>query len=154
MGTLLKRQCVTLFFLVLLNINIYHGMTLSLEPPRGNSLKMKRRTYELKYVYKCNNKTWVPVSASAMLVNISDSKISLGSYSLEYSLAKTKLVGTWNISNDDVDTSESGSPISIVAINEIASKSVQILQALNNFWQRPTSIKTLGLHIRCPTFNV
>jgi hypothetical protein len=66
-------------------------------------------------VYKCNNRTWVPVSASAILVNISDSKISLGSYSLEYSPAKPKLVGTWNLSNNDADTSESGSPISIVA---------------------------------------
>lgn len=123
MGTLLKTQCVALFCLVLLNINTCHGMTLSLEPPRGNSLKIKSRTYEGKYVYKCNNRTWVPVSASAILVNISDSKISLGSYSLEYSPAKPKLVGTWNLSNNDADTSESGSPISIVAGNEIASKS-------------------------------
>ena len=79
------------------------------------SLKMKSRTYQGKNVYECNNRTWVPVSASAMLVNISDSKISLGNYSLEYAPANPMLVGTWYLRNDDADTAESGTPISIVA---------------------------------------
>lgn len=122
MGTLLKTKCVALFCLVLLSINICHGMTTTLEPPQGNSLKMKSRTYQGKYVYECNNRTWVPVSASAMLVNISDSKISLGNYSLEYAPANPMLVGTWYLRNDDADTAESGTPISIVAGMEIASK--------------------------------
>ena len=36
MGTLLKTKCVALFCLVLLSINICHGMTTTLEPPQGN----------------------------------------------------------------------------------------------------------------------
>lgn len=123
MGTVLKMQFVALFCLVLLNMNTCNGVTPSLEPPRGNSLKLKSRTYEGKYVYQCKNGTWVPVSASAMLVNISDSKISLGNYSLEYSAAEPKLVGTWYLRNDDADAAESGSVTSIVAGNEIASMS-------------------------------
>jgi len=123
MGTLSKTQYVALLCLLLLNINSCHGMTPSLEPPRGNSLKMKSRTYEGKYVYKCNKSRWVPVSASAMLVNISDSKTSLGNFSLVYSPANPKLVGTWYLSNNDADTAESGTPVSIVAGNQIASVS-------------------------------
>ena len=97
------------------------------------SLKMKSRTYQGKYVYKCNNRTWVPVSASAMLVNISDSKISLGNYSLEYAPANPMLVGTWYLRNDDADTAESGTPISIVAGNFIQFGYVVIES--NRFWK-------------------
>ena len=80
-----------------------------------SKLILQSREHKGKYVYKCNNRTWVPVSVSAMLVNISDSNIFIGNYSLVYDPDNPKFVGMWYLNNDNADTAESGTPINIVA---------------------------------------
>ena len=75
--------------------NGYLGFSLvelDLDP---NIVMLQSRAQEGKYVYECNNRTWVPISAFSKPVNVVDSKINLGYYSLKYAPTNQMFVGTW-----------------------------------------------------------
>ncbi|GLJ54305.1 hypothetical protein SUGI_1165130 [Cryptomeria japonica] len=124
-GTLQSASSDFLVLCLMLLLTIYscNGFPTSLEPPKGNSLKLKSRTQRGNYVYKCSNKTWVPVFAFATLVNLTDSTNAIGNYSVSYAHTDHRFVGMWTLKNDDADSVESGSPTSIVAGIQIASMS-------------------------------
>ncbi|KAH9329944.1 hypothetical protein KI387_002052, partial [Taxus chinensis] len=113
-------------------MNISNGLFLLLLI--SGSLKIKSRTQKGEYVYKCSNRTWVPVLARAALVNLTDSTTVVGDYSLSFADAKNRngYAGVWSLHNDDADSAESGSPTSTVAGTEmeIVSQGASIPEVL------------------------
>lgn len=109
--------------LMLLQPQIGHGWrSPALTPPDGNSLKLKTKAYNGKYVYTCQNLQWVPVKATATLVNISDNTQSFGRYSLVYRPGNPDFLGMWYLDNGGNEMAESGKSISVVAGQGIASE--------------------------------
>eukprot|EP00252_Welwitschia_mirabilis_P010875 TRINITY_DN2449_c0_g1_i1.p1 TRINITY_DN2449_c0_g1~~TRINITY_DN2449_c0_g1_i1.p1 ORF type:complete len:392 (-),score=61.31 TRINITY_DN2449_c0_g1_i1:417-1592(-) len=99
----------------------------SLQPPLGNSLKMSCGTSRGQYVFKCQNKKWVGLSASAELQSMkaSGTKSSLGNFSLVHSEEDPSYAGKWHLKIGDAAFAESGSEFSVVAGNSIASSGSQ-----------------------------
>ncbi|GLJ44334.1 hypothetical protein SUGI_0928340 [Cryptomeria japonica] len=112
---------VMLFSLLLLDIS--NGFSSpALTPPAGNSLKMKLKTRNGIWAYKCEGSKWVPVLATADVVNASDLGQSYGNFSLLYRPSNPKFAGLWYLINGPADSAESGMTISIVGGTEIASE--------------------------------
>eukprot|EP01018_Ginkgo_biloba_P019067 Gb_20269 [translate_table: standard] len=118
------KWAVLLCVVSMLQLQSYsHGWnTAALTPPQGNSLKMKLKAYRGKYVYRCQNSTWIPILATADLVNISDYKTSFGNYSLVFRQGNPKFAGIWYLLNSGGDSAESGADASVVSGQEIASE--------------------------------
>ncbi|KAJ7555074.1 hypothetical protein O6H91_05G021200 [Diphasiastrum complanatum] len=85
-------------------------------PPAGNSLKIKSTTVNGVTTYKCVDRIWRFVDASADLVDVANSSLVLGSYSFQYNQSDLGAAGTWTLYNSPGDISESGQSFSKVTV--------------------------------------
>ncbi|KAJ7514248.1 hypothetical protein O6H91_23G035100 [Diphasiastrum complanatum] len=120
-----RRLNIPRAFVISMMINaiqaaIGRSMDPLLTPPAGNSLHIKASSVDGVQIYTCSGGEWRFLSASASLVDSSNSSIFIGTYAYVYSPKHVSAIGTWSLNNSEGVIAESGHAASEVTGRVIA----------------------------------